>query len=191
MQGRIDPASLEPARLDRLIIQTARTLAPPRVPDSPGLDMPQPAAAALRALRSLPHQPREAWVLSRVDELDELRMGQAMDCSRMAARNHLESAQASMAAILGTDLDAAATDLRRFADSLDPGPIMRLHRDARRKRTLRKLGLIAAVIGLMALAGLLAWLRLTSHTAARPGPQPPTTSQSPPPSTAPVKSPAP
>lgn len=196
MQGRLDPEGLEPGRLDRVIIQQARGVQQGR--GSParrggpaiGLDLPPPALAALRALVSLPHQPREAWVLSLLDELDELRMSQAMDCSRTAARNHLGAGTEQMRAILGADLDASAAALRAFADTLDPGPILRQERQARRHAARRRLAQLAAVTGLIALLGLLAWLRLT-RTAGPTGPPSGTTGRSPPPSSAPATPQAP
>ncbi|MBL9030739.1 MAG: hypothetical protein JNM80_03415 [Phycisphaerae bacterium] len=185
MQGRLDPEGMEPGRLDRLIVQQARGV-PARVGiTDASLEMPAAALSALRGLLSLAHQPREAWVLSRVDELDELRMSQAMDCSRTAARNHLSAGDERMRAILGADLDTSAAALRAFADSLDPGPIMRRVREAQRHAARRRLVKLAAVAGLIVLLGLLAWLRLT-RSAGPSGPPSATTGQSPPPSSGPA-----
>src|SRR5215207_1672933 len=91
LRGQPDLASLEPARLDRVVIQHAREL-PRRRGAVPPITAPVPAGEvrkAMDALLSIPEQPREAWVLARVDELDELHFSRAMDCSRTASRNHL------------------------------------------------------------------------------------------------------
>lgn len=155
LRARGDAATLEPARLDRLIIQHARSLTA-RVP----MDEGDLAQVALRAARSLSEQPREAWVLSRVDGVDELWMGRAMDCSRTAARMHLATADDFMRSRLGARHDEAVEALRRFADGLDPGPIIAAHRVMARKRKNRRLvaGTLVALLG--GLAVLMAALKL-------------------------------
>ncbi len=127
---------LEPARLDRVVVQHARGLPRPKAPAPvPALASLRPEAAkALDAVRELPEQPREAWVLARVDEVDELHMSRAMDCSKTAARNHLAAADQQMSARFGASAEAAASAIRSFADSLDPGPIIQAHRQERRRR---------------------------------------------------------
>ena len=156
LNAQARPESLEPARLDRLIIQQAR--APATSTTLPAPVHPRPPAEAARAhaaALALPHQPMEAWVLKRVDDVDELRMSRAMDCSRTAARNHLAAADDQMRTVLGQDADRAITALRAFADSLDPGPIISAHRAIRRKRALRRGLAIALVTAIAALSALL------------------------------------
>lgn len=155
LRARGGAASLEPARLDRLIIQHARSLAARTPADESDL-----AQVALRAARSLSEQPREAWILSRVDGVDELWMGRAMDCSRTAARMHLATADDFMKSRLGARHDAAVEALRRFADGLDPGPIIAAHREMVKKRRARRVT-AGVIVGLLAgLGALLAALKL-------------------------------
>ena len=155
-QPRIE--RLEPARLDRTVIQHARDL--PRTTSEAIPDLPAPqgeAAEALRAVLSLPEQPREAWVLARVDELEDLHVSRAMDCSKTASRNHLNAADAQMASRFAGDALRPARALRAFADSLDPGRIIRAHRQERRTRAVRRAAVVASValVALLVLALLL------------------------------------
>src|SRR5262245_21467690 len=86
---------LGPARLDRLVIQQAREMIGVGV-HYPGGAQEQEKDLAMRALKAshtLAAQPREAWVLARVDMVDELWMSRAMDCSRTAARTHLHGGE--------------------------------------------------------------------------------------------------
>jgi DNA-directed RNA polymerase specialized sigma24 family protein len=52
-----------------------------------------PYAAFLRALRKLPPQQIEAFILSHGERLDERQLAVAMDCSTTAAGNHLLAAE--------------------------------------------------------------------------------------------------
>src|SRR5687767_13779453 len=65
LRDQPDLGSLEPARLDRVVIQHARDLPRRRKAVLPiAVTAPQgEAAKALDALLTLPEQPREAWVL--------------------------------------------------------------------------------------------------------------------------------
>jgi hypothetical protein len=152
-----DFAALEPARLDRVVIQHARELPRARTAILPiPLTSATPAAEsparkALDAVLSLSEQPREVWVLARVDELDELHFSRAMDCSRTASRNHLAAADDHMAKSLSTSAAEAAATLRAFADGLDPAPIIQSYREHARKRRLR----LAAYFAGAMLVGLL------------------------------------
>jgi hypothetical protein len=160
---RRDPASLEPALLDRVIIQNSRSLpkaAAVVLPTSPSTPFGStgPAAEALAAALRLPRQPLEAWVLRRLDDLDELHIARAMDCSKSAARLHLNSADETMASRLGPGLTAAVSALKKYADSLDPEPFILAHRDetrARQKARLRRIALMSGAIALILLFILL------------------------------------
>ena len=83
LNAQSKPEALEPARLDRLVIQQARGLLRP-MHDRLDRDTSDLAALALQTARSISEQPREAWILSRIDGVDELWMSRAMDCSRGA-----------------------------------------------------------------------------------------------------------
>lgn len=158
LDAQEDPASLEPARLDRLVIQQARGLA--RVQRAKAEITDAGARRALEAALSLEHQPLEAWVLARVDDVDDLWLGRAMDCSKSAARNHLNAAEERMKAVLGAGYGADVAALKRFADGLDAGPIIASERAARRKRAWRRRIAIGVVVGIVVLgAGLIALQR--------------------------------
>ena len=157
LDAQADPAALEPARLDRLVIQQARLMSPgPRKPAEGHLTIPDPGARrALEAALSMEHQPLEAWVLARVDEVDDLWLGRAMDCSKTAARNHLNAADELMKGKLGPDSAAGISALKRFADELDAGPIIAREREARRKRAVRRGVGMGVAAGILVLGALL------------------------------------
>lgn len=143
-----NPASLEPPLLDRLIIQNARYLPKSTeviLPRIEGVFNTAPAAAALTAALSLSHQPLEAWVLRRIDDLDELHIARAMDCSKTAARLHLASADDRLTSKLGGQLLPAAAALRAYADALDPAPLIATYRVESRKRRIAKLKVRAII----------------------------------------------
>jgi hypothetical protein len=162
LDAQEDPARLDPAHLDRLVIQQAREMIGTRGPRERPLLKPgsEPLATrALAAARSMPAQPREAWLLARIDIVDELWMSRAMDCSRTAARHHLESGENQMRALLMDSYDKAVLAVREFADTLDPGPIIEAHRTVRRKTRLRRRMAIGVGIGVGVLGTVLVLLR--------------------------------
>lgn len=156
LRDQPDPASLEPARLDRLVVLHTREARSRRAGGAPPLPDSK-AARALQAVVTLEHQPREAWVLTHLDDLEELRVSRAMDCSRTAAARHLEAAEGAMKAALGADLAACVEALRRAADDLDPVAIIMRQR-ARRRRERNRRALIGAGLAIIAAAaaGLIA-----------------------------------
>jgi DNA-directed RNA polymerase specialized sigma24 family protein len=162
---RKDPSTLEPSLLDRLIIQNARSIKRadrvnlPTSPSTP-FGVSGPATEAMNAALRLPRQPLEAWVLRRLDDLDDLHIARAMDCSKSAAKVHLSAADEVMSARLGPGLPAAVDALRRFADSIDPEPVILAHREeARRERKVRVRNL-ALIIGAVLLVALYIILRV-------------------------------
>lgn len=165
-----DVQDLDPSRLDRLIIQQARemlgTAAGPmhtarrRVALSPLAAGADPAAVELfKRLQSLPEQPREAWVLARIDELDDLHVSRAMDCSKTATHNHLTAAEDHLRNELKDGYDAALAALRRFADYLDPGSIISTRRAQRRAQRIRRAGIITVLVTMAILIAALFWLK--------------------------------
>ncbi|MFM9996649.1 MAG: hypothetical protein ACKVU4_12725 [Phycisphaerales bacterium] len=156
-----DPATLEPARLDRLIVLRSRegAGAAGAATPTPVAGMSGEAARTLRAALKLPPQPLEAWVLARVDELDDLHVSRAMDCSRTAAGHHLEAADAAMRRSLADGFDAGLAALRAFADALDLGPIIAHHRALARRRRTRGSLIVIGVVGLVVLGVTVAVLR--------------------------------
>jgi hypothetical protein len=87
-------------------------------------------------------------------------MSRAMDCSRTAARMHLSGADDQMKARLGARYDLAVDALRRFADGLDPGPIIAAHRLQRQKRAFRRRTAWFTAAGIALLGVLLAVVKL-------------------------------
>jgi hypothetical protein len=165
-----DVRGMEPAKLDRLIVQQAREMLgtgyspgrkrPRTLPLSPlAARAEAPIAETLKLVQVLPEQPREAWVLTRIDDLDELHVSRAMDCSKTAMHNHLHAADEQLRGALNDRYDAALAALRRFADTLDPGPVIAQRRAQRRIRQSRRVGFIAVLIVTVLLIVLMAWLK--------------------------------
>lgn len=125
--------------------------------------MPAEVAAAIvrDAAAALPRQALEAWILTRIEQLDEVRVARAMDCSRTAAERHLRRADELMQPVLAGRAEgepAAALDLLRAAlDRLDPGPEVKAVRArVRRARRLRvALALLCIVAGVLAVVAVL------------------------------------
>lgn len=162
LDAQASPESLDWARLDRLVIQQAREMAagtkgarPAAAPAGQGDLAHRTLATALEMER----QPLEAWVLSRIDELDELRMARAMDCSRTALRNHLAAGDEHMRAKLGEGAPAAVAALKKYADSLDPGPIIARHRRKRRKQRNRRMVVVIGIVAIVVMGVALVVLR--------------------------------
>jgi hypothetical protein len=154
---------LEPQRLDRLVVLQSREWAARRRCDTPA-QMAQPpeptgpAAAAATAMHELARQPLEAWVLARIDEVDEMWMARAMDSSKKAASMHLKAADEVMRDKLGDSLEEATKALRVHADSIDPAPFIQAAH-ARRKQQRRKNLFIAIAGGAALIALILIMLR--------------------------------
>lgn len=157
---RKDLASLPADRLDRLVIQHARELPDKKRGSWPtSLPTPDPqTTASLEFLGNLPVQPRDAFILERIDELDELHAARAMDCSKTALANHLAAADKAFSAAFGDAAESHVKSMRSYADSLDPDPAISAKREEqRRKRKQRRvLILILVIVGfLVVTAGVL------------------------------------
>ena len=118
--------------------------------------------AFVRALRGLPQQQAEAFLLNHGEMLNERLLGVAMDCSATAAEKHLAAATGAMAAIGGQQLEAYTAALHRAYASLTPEQdsgvreVRAFVRHKRRGRLLRRLArllLVLAVLGAAAYAG--------------------------------------
>ncbi|MEX2217564.1 MAG: hypothetical protein WD749_02295 [Phycisphaerales bacterium] len=173
---RPDLLALEEPKLDRLVVLHAREMpaasvasvlrgspaGAPGAPEDPGAALLRQARAAVLAL---PEQPREAWVLTHLEQLDDLHMSRAMDCSKVAARNHLAAADEQMTVSLGKDLPAATDRLRAHAAALDAAPLIAAHRAGRRKRAMTKWGIIAVAAAVVVLGGAWTVLRALGLSA--------------------------
>ncbi len=82
----------------------------------------------------LDHQPREAWLLRRVEQLDETQAARAMDCSKTALNHHLDRADTVMRSRFCDRADAVADAIRDAADQLEPAPYIEAWQARRRRR---------------------------------------------------------
>lgn len=147
-----DVLSVEPVRLDRLVILQAREWSarrPRLAAASPPL-RPE-AAETLTAALGMSHQLLEVWILARVDGMEGLSVSRAMDCSNTAAANHLAEADREMAARLGDKLGPGLDALRAGADALDPRGFIDEVRARRRQRKRRRMLLMLVILGAAAL----------------------------------------
>ena len=78
--------------------------------------------AFVRALRNLPVQQAEAFILHHGERLNERLLGVAMDCSDGAAANHLGAANTALNAVTAGRTDSFAATLARAYRALTPPP---------------------------------------------------------------------
>jgi hypothetical protein len=161
VRTRPDVVEMEPAKLDRLVIQHAREVPGKREAPREG---GAAAAEALGPVLGLTGQAREAWVLTHIDLLDDLHVSRAMDCSKTAVRNHLAAAEERMKAVLMERLGPATTQLRQFADGLDPGAIIAAHRAQRRAEAQKTALVLACVAGVLLLGVAYVVLRVLNSS---------------------------
>jgi DNA-directed RNA polymerase specialized sigma24 family protein len=77
-------------------------------------------AAFVRALRGLPMQQREAFILTRCENLDIRTLAVAMDCSTVAATNHLHVATDQLMALAPREYDGHVARLQQAYKTLGP-----------------------------------------------------------------------
>ncbi len=115
--------------------------------------------AFVKALRNLPPQQREAFLLLRGEHLEPRQAAVAMDCSTGAAANHLIAATRALSEITANTFDARVEELVRVYASLTPpvdlvvGDIGRIARQLRR----RGIGKIIRRILTLAILAAIAW----------------------------------
>ncbi|HEY1628262.1 MAG TPA: sigma factor-like helix-turn-helix DNA-binding protein, partial [Tepidisphaeraceae bacterium] len=80
-----------------------------------------PHIAFIRALRSLPMQQREAFILSAGEKIDLRAIAVAMDCSTTAADNHLREATHRLRELAGDRYEDYVAELRNEYQKLVPG----------------------------------------------------------------------
>ena len=119
--------------------------------------------AFIRALRALPYQQVEAFILHHGESFNLRYLAVAMDCSTKAAEQHLSAATSALRAIAGDSFDALTLQLRRAYQKLSPadrvqvpqvGKIVRLHVWPRRLWRIIK---FLVTIAFVAAAGWFAW----------------------------------
>ena len=155
-----DLASLPADRLDRLVIQHARVMATgTRGPWPASLPTPDPQIArALAFLGSLPTQPRDAFILQRIDGLNDLHTARAMDCSKTALANHLAAANEAFVTEFGDETQSHIRSMRTYADSLNPDPAISATRERQRRQRKQRRVLIAILVSVGCLATVAAIL---------------------------------
>jgi DNA-directed RNA polymerase specialized sigma24 family protein len=116
----------------------------------------------VRALRNLPRQQAEAFILHHGERLNDRLLGVAMDCSTGAAHTHLAAAQQALGAVSGAGVDVLTTTLERAYQSLTPPPAAirpvarRYVSRSLRPRRVRRLVRLTLLVALLA-GGYFAW----------------------------------
>jgi DNA-directed RNA polymerase specialized sigma24 family protein len=113
--------------------------------------------AFIRALRNLPVQQAEAFILHHGERLNERLLGVAMDCSMAAAATHLGAANATLNAVTAGRTDLLAATMARAYRALTPptttiAPVSRKYvaraiRPRMIRRIVRLFVLLALLIG--------------------------------------------
>ncbi|CAN5449733.1 hypothetical protein BH10PLA1_BH10PLA1_03130 [soil metagenome] len=81
-----------------------------------------PYVAFMRGLRKLPRQQIEAIILHYGEAMDDRQLAVAMDCSTVAASQHLQAAELSLKQISGDEFAERCRDLKVMYDGLSPDP---------------------------------------------------------------------
>lgn len=117
--------------------------------------------AFIMALRKLPIQQREAFLLTHGEKFDMRQTAIAMDCSTTAAAHHLAAAQKDLALIAGEEYQTATSRMAIIYAALEPGEALiigdiaqHVGRFMQRRRWRR---LVNAVLTVITLA-VLAWI---------------------------------
>ena len=142
----------------------------------------EPAYAAfVRALRALPRQQTEAFLLNHCEKLNERLLGVAMDCSTQAAATHLAAATESLRRMGGDQFAALTAAVEKAYAALTPGDaaittsVGRQIRSALWARGVRRLVrrvILLAILAALAYAGwrwrelLLHWFNVIRSRAA-------------------------
>ncbi len=83
-----------------------------------GKDMPY--TAFLRALRKLPPQQVEAFILTHGERLDHRQLAISMDCSTTAAANHLSAAEEMLKTVAAAEYEIRLSELHSAYNNLTP-----------------------------------------------------------------------
>ena len=113
--------------------------------------------AFVRAVRNLPAQQAEAFILHHGERLNERLLGVAMDCSVAAAATHLGAANGVLNSVTAGRTEAFAATMARAYRALTPPPsnitpvarkyVARMLRPRAFKRVFRVVVLLALVVG--------------------------------------------
>jgi DNA-directed RNA polymerase specialized sigma24 family protein len=150
----------------RFTVQTSRRYEPTQEASAKDVLIEQaqnpdaPYIAFVAALRQLPPQQREAFLLRHGEKLNERYTALAMDCSTHAAHTHLHAAEEAMRLIAGPPYDAlvqrlvdAYVHLTPDEDALTPTVNNVVFRRVRLRRFIRRV----VTLILLAAIGLLLW----------------------------------
>jgi DNA-directed RNA polymerase specialized sigma24 family protein len=118
---------------------------------------PPEYVAFIRAIRSLPIQQREAFLLHHGEQLNERWSAVAMDCSVIAETNHLNAANSTLRPIGGASFDAFVAEITGLYRRLAPDERLMIPK-------LR--GAIARYVWPRRIARLLGWLVLLGFIGA-------------------------
>ena len=117
-------------------------------------------AAFVRALRSLPRQQMEAFVLNQGEKLNARLLGVAMDSSTQAAATHLSAAAETLRGLAGNEFENLSTALSRaYAALSPPETLVRgiAHRQASQALWAKRLRRLIRRILLLIVLGAIAW----------------------------------
>ena len=165
-----DPSTAENWFYHHAVLMVRGLVVPPPEPQLDPLVVHAPSAndpayvAFVRALRHLPPQQREAFLLHHGERLNPRMLGVAMDCSVQAATTHLRAATDALDGVSQGNVEALAATLTRAyagmeASEPEPTANVRLHvTRARRLAWLRRtVAVLVAAVGLVGLAWV-AWV---------------------------------
>jgi DNA-directed RNA polymerase specialized sigma24 family protein len=146
------------------ILEARRHPSPPPEPAQDLLAAPSPAdmqyLAFVRALRMLPRQQMEAFILHAGEKWPLRAMAISMDCSTSATDVHLKQAQEMLAGVAGEHFNDLKARFYKAYQALSPDmansrPAIRYYARKGRKGSLIKTIFIGLVV--MALTGVAAW----------------------------------
>lgn len=119
--------------------------------------------AFVRALRNLPRQQMEAFLLHHGEGWDQRHLGIAMDCSRQAAQQHLDAADDTLAKVSGESFDILISQLAQAYRRLTPPQELILPLTAKHirrhllPRRIRQWSLLLLILTAIVLALWVAW----------------------------------
>jgi DNA-directed RNA polymerase specialized sigma24 family protein len=116
--------------------------------------------AFIRAIRALPVQQREAFLLSYAEKGDTRRLAVAMDCSTTAAVTHLNAARTAIKAVAGERFEALVGEMQRVYATLNPDErivIPQVNTIVRRYIWPRRIARTIGWIVTLAVLGSMAW----------------------------------
>jgi DNA-directed RNA polymerase specialized sigma24 family protein len=117
--------------------------------------------AFIHAIRSLPHQQKEAFILHHAEKCDARTRSVAMDCSTVATDTHLTAATKAIQTIAGEKFESLVAELARVYAALSPTAklvVPRMNWIVRRYVWPRRIARLIAWIFTLSVAAGLAWL---------------------------------